>query len=868
MSPTVDAEANETLDAAQDAGAVGSDRAVEIVGTIGDGAGLATDVDWFRFTLEQPGSMQFSMLPNADGSNSLVVLTLYGDQIAGYDPTLPLGHQLLGRSEGRSDGEAASIDGTFQAGTYFVAVSGAGNRFFHPFLADSGTPGIGGEYGLRVTQFTGFVGPVGLNVDLGPTGGFTSAVRPETIVGDDTPATAIDLGNLTNATRLQALGTIGDDPFYSFESEDPFAMNPAADVDLFHFEISGDGEFALVAEAFAGRIGSTLDPALTLFRDNAGVLEQIATNNNTLNPVETTNGYIPLFSDPVLFAGLTAGDYFLAVSSAGNDAESGPDGLFDPQVAHSGLNGYSVGAYVLDLLVTADSEAPQVLGYAFNVPGLNEVEVRYGRVADLPQAPTHFSLRFSEPVNVQQLAHTAFMQVNSSTIRSVFIQDANGQRYFPRLESYDSITGIARFLMLDGLPNGELELHVSGAEGLTDLAGHPIVGNDASGDRVLRFNVSGPDRGSADDVTTWLNQPANDSADQPQDLGVLFPHEIQAGVHLVREALATASDSDDFYRFEVLQNQNYFFTLTNLGDGSAPTMELLDANGQVIPLNVQGNGTVLFGPLDRGVYILHVGPWSAAAAGDVAYAIEIELGGVSENPTPLTNGAAPAVGIRLGGHGPVAISTPIQATTVSPIGTGTTPSGLNDNLAALPLGLPSNSALAATSTANDNRIVRLFGFGDRDRLFSMIDSILSRPVAEPLSVTKAELSDSELADILKLNGNASDNIEADGSDETPTSDAVTNEESSDGTVEANGETGSSVTDEATGKSTVPQPLTQRAAGSRRPARRPQPKAKPVDEQPTNAAVSPLAIALAASLASTLRERARREMELPQEFVGV
>jgi hypothetical protein len=48
---------------------------------------------------------------------------------------------------------------------------------------------------------------------------------------------------------------------------------------------------------------------------------------------------------------------------------------------------------------------------------------------------------------------------------------------------------------------------------------------------------------------------------------------------------------------------------------------------------------------------LHVGDWSLDQAAEVAYQLEIELGGLSENPAPLTSTAAPAVGIQLHGAG-------------------------------------------------------------------------------------------------------------------------------------------------------------------------------------------------------------------------
>ena len=851
LHPQPEAEPNNTLDAAQDVGNVGSGSVAEFVGRIGDGGGFATDVDWYSFTLVSTGRVQLTSLPGAGGASSPVVLTLYGDQLNEFDPALPLQHQLRGRQEGHSNGTARPVDLRLEAGTYFVAVSGAGNRFFHPFVANSGVPGEATDYGVRISVTSGQA-PTGNHDQFAPVA--ESGTR-----GNDTSETASDLGSLTAIQRLQVVGSIGDDRFYNFASDNPFAVNPAADVDLFRFSITGDGTFGLIAESFAGRIGSSLDPALTLFRsDEFGSLQFVATNNNSLNPVESTNGQIPLFADAVLFAGLPAGEYFLAVSSSGNDAEYGPDGVFDPQVAHSGLNGGSVGNYVVDLSVYSDNVAPQVTAQIFNLPGSNRVDLTPGQVENFLHAPTHLSLQFSESVNVQQLAQSSFLQVGQNTVRAVFIEAADGTRYFPRFESYDVTTETAHFLMLDGLPNGDFELHVSGALGLTDLAGNPL------GEYTRQFTVA--DASRAEVPTLRLNTSGNDSFATAQDLGVVFPHDLQTGIKLVRNSATNAAqpaDSADDFRFELLQSKSYFLTLSNFGDGTPPVIEILNADGRVMPLASLPGGQGLLGFLPAGQYVLHLGAWDSASAADVTYQVELEIGSAAENPTPLTSGAAPAVGIRLAGHDPATFNVQAQSVSATVI-SGSAPLGLNNNLAALPLGLPSNSTLAATTTANDNRIVRLFGFSDRDRLFSMIDSILSRPSTEPLAVTKAELSDSDLANLLELNGKKSDNTESDGSAESPAS-----EESSSGTVETNAETESSATNEATtDKSALPQPLTQRAAGPRRPARRPQPKARTSDEQPNNAAVSPLSIALAASMASTLRERARREKELTHEFVGV
>ena len=296
-------------------------------------------------------------------------------------------------------------------------------------------------------------------------------------------------------------------------------------------------------------------------------------------------------------------------------------------------------------------------------------------------------MQFSEQVNVRQLAESAFHQVGQNTVRAVFIVGADGQQYFPRLRSFNSMTATARFQMLDGLPNGASELHVSGALGLTDGAGLPLVGNDASGDFVTRFTVADASRVGV--PTQRSNSANNDSFATAQDLGTLFPHELQTGVTLTRDATTNAgqaADTSDFFRLELLQTQSYFFTLTNRGSGDAPAIEILDADGHVVPLAAQPGGHGLLGFLRAGTYALHVGSWTTASAANVRYQIEIELGGASENPPPLTSGAAPAIGFQLVGSGPVS-QPPIAVVFAPTIHTSSPiPSGLMAGLNAPAIG--------------------------------------------------------------------------------------------------------------------------------------------------------------------------------------
>src|SRR5207244_1410641 len=131
----------------------------------------------------------------------------------------------------------------------------------------------------------------------------------------------------------------------------------------------------------------------------------------------------------------------------GNDPSSGPDGVFDPNQSHSGQNGYSTGSYVLNLSVTADNQPPQVT--AVSIDGGTSLGG-----ATLDRSPHYLTVQFSEAVNLEQLAFTAFQQTSATTISAVFLEKGDGSHLFPRLESYDPAAHQARFLMLDGLSDG------------------------------------------------------------------------------------------------------------------------------------------------------------------------------------------------------------------------------------------------------------------------------------------------------------------------------------------------------------------------------------------------------------------------------
>ena len=138
-------------------------------------------------------------------------------------------------------------------------------------------------------------------------------------------------------------------------------------------------------------------------------------------------------------------------------------------------------------------------------------------------------------MNIAELATQTFQVVTQGTISAIYIEADDGTVYdIPRLESYDAATDTATFVLLDALPDGDYQLHLSGADGLADLGGNPLVGNDPGGDYVVPFTVDAPPRGDGGNPLEWSDQASNDQTSDPQDLGILFPDELAAGVTISR----------------------------------------------------------------------------------------------------------------------------------------------------------------------------------------------------------------------------------------------------------------------------------------------------------------------------------------------
>jgi hypothetical protein len=703
-------EANDVLTSAQDLTVVSPDQALDVAGTLGDGASRDADVDWYQFSLQSAGQVTL----NLDRAG---VLSLYQEDALAP----PLGYQRVAQSDPTASLSATVLTQTLLPGTYFVAVSGAGNRYFSPFVPDSGTPGTTGGYHLRIDAADAGIDPanglqlvrsdvppagyqsapltinlvlsqpidLGVNLvllldadgnDLGPitafdpatghlsltptrpldVGDYTVAVfddnfnlavaLPFSVVGreghagtadaDDTIGTASDLGDLTRAGTVQVAGAIGDDPFYEFAQY-------GLDADFYHFTITG-GPKVLSAEAFAGRIGSPLDPSLTLLRVVRGPAgevagwELVAGNYDSHNPLPDATGKTSLGTDPLLITRLTAGEYVLVVGATDNAADPllgqlpGQDGRFDPLVSHSGARGSRTGAYVLNLAVQNVVGPP---------PRVVDSSISPGQT--VTGAPASVTVRFSAAIDVPRLF--AQSALDPSAPHAVYVEAANGQRYFLRVSASDLSKLEVTFQFLDELPSGSYTLHLSGPGGLVDVAGRLLVSNDSGGDYVIPFEIVGSTgRAPLSDLAN-----ADDSFAAPTDLGTLFTHDLQSGITIRRDfsqAAVAPEDGADFYRFTILRDGTYSFSLGGAGFNLPGKPVLLDEHGnELTPFSDRRNPNnhTLVTKLAAGTYTITVRGWNPATAGAAVYELRLLAVLVPENPTPLHATPLPASRLQL-----------------------------------------------------------------------------------------------------------------------------------------------------------------------------------------------------------------------------
>jgi hypothetical protein len=731
-----------TLDQALNLGDLTRSGHINVSDSIGHGESTDAGVNWYSFTLDRAGVVTLTTQAGLSDRPLPAVLSLYTSVSPDWrDPFDPYGFHLVAQDDGASHGGNAQLVRPLSPGvTYYVGVSGSGNRFFQPFIADSGYPGATGDYSLNldVSDLGSGIGqppvvlatdpapntaldssPFVIRVDLSgplqigsfdpthdvhltysasgslngvsdqvvgfsnvyfnqatnellltpdaplPRGAYRLSVHLsgqdfstnfsvqgiEGIAGatspDDTPSHAHQLGDITSEGLIQVVGGIGDDP------TDRIPFDPA-DMDLYHFHVSGAGRYSLQTEVFAGRIGSALDPGLSLFRldPTDGQLELVAFNESTLNQTRTHDGrFAPLYLDPAFTAGLVEGDYFLAVSGNGNVPDPplgllpGTNGVFNPAVSHSGRNGFSIGSYVLNLLVTANNVPPAVQSISL----ADGSTLASGEVLNAP--PPEFVVQFSEPVNLAQLYLQSFIDTGHNQTDAAYIQSQDGTVHPLRLHSVSADGTTYSFILFDALPNGACRFVFSG---VTDLAGNPLVGAGTGNRYVVPFSVQSPPRGDNGNPLRRSNTEPNNNLSQAQNLGTLFRDELLHEVIVHRDARSNASDQGDYFQFTVWQRGQYEFLLSDAGSPAGLQLSVATTAGNVLASsgNNLGSGTALFVVLDPGTYVVSVTGWSSAQAASIQYQLALATGQSFEAPPPLTIGASPAIRLQLTPIGP------------------------------------------------------------------------------------------------------------------------------------------------------------------------------------------------------------------------
>jgi Bacterial pre-peptidase C-terminal domain len=656
INPVVSVVNDNTLTQSQNLGVVSPAQPLGVVGTIAPHDGITSDVDFYSFTLTKAATVQLTTLDQGVQGALSSVLGLYQ-----LDTNNVQGYRLLTQDDGSTHSGNTSLSRTLGAGTYEVAVSGSGNDYFNPLIADSGLLGSTGNYGLSITATAlnlPSAGPAFLAADASIPGlapsllstnsstqptlalspfslhiAFSGPIDPSTIdsstvqlnlvtptgttpistslqfntatneivlvpseplvageyrvtlagkpaggsavlrgpdhqaIGTDTTLwftvgpnktdlnpngdtaqtiqAATTISNATSGNIIEIAGALGNEanpppPTGGGELFDPvlgqtlFQGNWVGfdpnDVDLYQFTITQPGSYALGAEVFAGRIGSTLDAALTLFQyvpgtnGGPGQFVLIASNFDSGNALSTTNPstgmtVAPLNNDPALYAALGPGDYFLAVASGFNAVvpsegfTARPDGFLDLSPAAAG--GDSVGGYLLTLQIQPTVVSPSVTSVtATDADNLNGVNLNG---AALTGPPTGITVQFSSPMNVvEQAFNTYSPQSPTLQLPSVFVRP--------------------------------------------DLPETVVQNGGAS------------------------------SATKPQNLGALTLDQLEGGLVLVQSDPVVGATAD-FYQLSLPQAQEYDFYFGNLPPGVSPTLTVYQ-NGVAQTLTPNGSGLI------------------------------------------------------------------------------------------------------------------------------------------------------------------------------------------------------------------------------------------------------------------------------------
>jgi hypothetical protein len=282
------------------------------------------------------------------------------------------------------------------------------------------------------------------------------------------------LGQATN------LGLIGPTAQNVLGSLNP--GNVPAPVDLYEITLAPGQVWELGVSISTQSTNSSLLTGLTLFGPSGNVLAESSSGQGLVNNP----------NDPFLFAGLSptlqADTYYIGVSGYGNMAY-GNQG-YNPVTGSPGTRGIMqpAGQFELSVIAKPHDQTTQLVGFSLS------------HEDPLDSSPTSMTLTFSAPINATSLF------VPDQQEAALDVVDSAGRMWPVTAEDYQ--TGDAQLTLIfdEPLPPGQYSLVVPATDGLTDLAGAPVVAQGESPGVLATWTVTGQ------------REPEN-----PNNLGVLWP---------------------------------------------------------------------------------------------------------------------------------------------------------------------------------------------------------------------------------------------------------------------------------------------------------------------------------------------------------
>ena len=295
-------------------------------------------------------------------------------------------------------------------------------------------------------------------------------------------------------------------------------------MDLYHFTVTA-GTSRWWRRSSPGGSARRSTPASACSASTPdGTLAFVAGDNNTGNATTTDDGLQkPLLTDSVLYAGLTPGDYYVAVAGGFNTpsplegqhprqlrrlrSQRGPAASSPERLDHRRLRPESAGP-----------AHPRAAACRLEQPGRRldahpgpDASGRHVRPADGPRGP-------GRPVVHGHLRGTSSRGSTSRGPTGRTTSLASIPTTSPPIRRRSTCSRVC--------PTASMSSTSPAQTALSDMYGSPIAGNDPSGDYVVPFTVNAAPRGDGGNPLQWTDQEPNDSLGQAQDIGVLFPNEL------------------------------------------------------------------------------------------------------------------------------------------------------------------------------------------------------------------------------------------------------------------------------------------------------------------------------------------------------